>query len=74
MPIYDYKCEGPNCGHDFSSNSSKAMSEAEELAAGVTPKCPLCGAQAKRGIPRATSFQLKGSGWAHDNYGAKRRR
>lgn len=55
MPIYNFKCE---CGAEY-----------EELVPLNTNtfKCS-CGKDATK-VPSLTNFQLKGNGWAKDNYG-----
>lgn len=62
MPIYDWVCS--NCKHEytyFHMNSTDKNT------------CPKCASQqAERLVPQGTSFQLKGAGWAKDNYGNKR--
>jgi putative FmdB family regulatory protein len=58
MPIYEFSCE---CGN-----------EKEDLVSVGTEhiKCEGCGKDMKKIISRS-SFILKGSGWAFDNYGSK---
>ena len=63
MPTYDYKCEV--CEKEFESIQS-IKDEAH------TP-CPQCHVECyNRLISGGTSFVLKGSGWAADNYSSKR--
>jgi|TARA_R100000234_G_scaffold33983_1_gene20059 putative FmdB family regulatory protein len=59
MPLYVFKCE--DCGKRI-----------EKLMPfdGPTPSCEHCLCEMKKQIA-ATSFTLKGSGWAKDNYGLK---
>lgn len=56
--LYQYKC--PNCDHEFDVQKPLAKMYDEE-------RCPVCREVAERQISR-TSFQLKGQGWAKDNY------
>jgi len=58
MPIYEFNCE---CGK-----------EKEELVSIGTETivCDSCGKLMKKVISKS-SFILKGSGWAFDNYGSK---
>lgn len=58
MPIYNFKCEF--CGATY-----------EELVELNTKnyKCA-CGKDAVK-VPSLSNFQLKGKGWAKDNYGLK---
>lgn len=58
MPIYEFKCE---CG--------KELEELVSLGT-KTIKCPVCSQDMEKVVSR-TSFILKGSGWAFDNYGLK---
>lgn len=61
MPIYEFTCE---CGN-----------EKEELVSigTETIKCDKCGKVMKKIISKS-SFHLKGSGWAFDNYGLKEKK
>lgn len=57
---YDYDCT--NCGHEW------------EVEQKITEKplttCPKCGKEtARRLISGGQGFQLKGGGWARENYG-----
>lgn len=58
MPIYEFKCK---CGK-----------EREEIVSigTETIKCIKCKQDMKKMVSRS-SFILKGSGWAFDNYGLK---
>ena len=59
MPQYDYICE--SCKHTW--EVTQKMSEPK------IKECPECKElKAKRLISGGTAFQLKGSGWAKDNY------
>ena len=58
MPIYEYQCKK---GHEFVVEQS--------MKAAPVRKCPECKSTCKRLIS-ATSFILKGSGWAKDGYGS----
>lgn len=55
---YEYKCL--SC--DFKWNHEAKITE-EPLK-----ECPHCSGRAKRLISLGTGFQLKGGGWARDNY------
>ena len=58
MPLYEYVC---NEGHEFSAQQS--------IQDEPIKKCPKCRRVCKRLIS-ASSFILKGSGWAKDGYGS----
>lgn len=58
MPIYNFECE---CGHEKES--------LVKLGTKVF-KCDKCGKDMRKVIS-LSSFHLKGSGWAFDNYGSK---
>jgi putative FmdB family regulatory protein len=60
MPTYEYACK--YCGHNFET----VMSIKDDIIA-ECPKCFMKGSN--RLISSGTSFSLKGSGWAADNYG-----
>jgi putative FmdB family regulatory protein len=58
MPIYIYECQ-------------ECKSETEELQKFSDPpleKCPKCGKLALKRKMGASSFHLKGGGWASDGY------
>jgi len=57
MPLYEYECT--KCGKIFEDFTTLAKLDEKK-------KCS-CGATCKR-IVSATSFILKGSGWAKDGY------
>ena len=59
MPLYVFKCE--DCGE----RTEKMMP-----FGGPAPYCAKCNAEMKKQIAQ-TTFSLKGSGWAKDNYGLK---
>lgn len=61
MPVYSYKCL--SCNHAF-DRWHRTHGEAP-------PHCPECAGEVKKQISR-TSFELKGEGWAKDNYGLKK--
>lgn len=64
MPINAYECQ--KCGHRFEHLKIRSYDE---------PECPECGAPKEaleKEFPKGTSHQLKGAGWAKDNYGLKR--
>lgn len=55
MPLYDIQC---TCG-----NKQEILLKLDQK----TPLCPKCGHQMKK-MMSATTFILKGSGWAKDGY------
>jgi putative FmdB family regulatory protein len=59
MPIYEYECK--QCHREF--EYQQKMSDPEKTV------CEACGGELSRIISR-TAFQLKGSGWYKDLYGA----
>jgi len=58
MPIYEYEC--PTCG-----NHQEILLKFNDK---TSPRCVECHAFMKKRIS-ASSFHLKGGGWAKDNYG-----
>jgi putative FmdB family regulatory protein len=65
VPTYDYICA--NCTKEYEYFHLKSDDK--------TPTCPHCGSQdAEKLPPKNTGFQLKGSGWAKDNYKGKGRK
>jgi putative FmdB family regulatory protein len=60
MATYDYQCPNPEC----------LRVEVVEHSMLKTPvvTCECCGKRMKRLISGSTTFQLRGSGWAKDNY------
>lgn len=64
MPRYDYECE-----------SCKLVFEVEQsITAEKDAVCPTCSLRTKnRLISGGTSFSLKGSGWAADNYSSAKK-
>lgn len=65
-PIYSYSCQNKKCKHEFdvlyTSISAAEKEEKEEV-------CPLCKSLKKKKLPpKGTSFELKGTGWARDQY------
>lgn len=60
MILYDFKCS--SCGKEM-----EALIKKDEKG----PNCPTCGHLMIKLIS-PTSFILKGSNWAKDNYGLKR--
>lgn len=61
MPIYEFECK---CG----------ILKEELVSIGTeTINCEKCGKEMKKIISRS-SFHLKGSGWAFDNYGLKEKK
>jgi len=59
MPTYEYVCKG---GHEFEA--------VQNMQAAPIERCPKCRRVCKRLIS-ASSFILKGSGWAKDGYGSE---
>lgn len=57
MPTYVYKCEP--CNLEF---------EVVQKIASAPAKCKKCKKVAKIQIPKATTFVLKGGGWANSGY------
>ena len=55
MPIYEYQCDAPACGHTFES-----MQKVSDDPIGT---CPVCEGSEVRKLISASSFVLKGSGW-----------
>ena len=57
MPIYDFIC--PIC-----------KNEAKDVLTKYTDKawCTKCNVEMEKKFPIGTSFELKGRGWAKDNY------
>lgn len=61
MPLYEYRCPNPKCGHEF----ERLLKHSER---DDPQPCEKCGEkQAKKLISRS-SFSLKGGGWADDGY------
>lgn len=61
MPLYDLYCA--NCNYE---QEIILKLDAEE------PSCPECGEKMKKAVS-ATTFILKGSGWAKDGYSKNER-
>jgi len=59
MPIYVFKCK--SCEKDFEVFERK-------IKYPIDYKCPHCGSHNVYKCIAPTSFILKGSGWARDNY------
>ena len=59
MPLYLFECNA--CG---------GFAEVLQSFADKWPDCTVCEKQMKK-KPALTSFNLKGHGWARDNYGLK---
>ena len=60
MPIYEYACQKVDCAKV--TEILRPMREADNL-----PLCVICGGETKRKVS-ASSFSLKGGGWASDGY------
>ena len=58
MPTYEFGCQ--DCGYAF--EVIKKMSDQ------TLPKCTKCASVKVEKLLSVSSFQLKGSGWAHDGY------
>jgi len=61
MPVYEYACE--SCEFKFEAEQSIRD---EPLC-----DCPNCREKSLKRLISTTSFVLKGSGWAADNYSSK---
>jgi putative FmdB family regulatory protein len=61
MPTYEYECE--KCKHQFETQQSI---KEEPLV-----DCPACKEKSLKRLIGNTTFILKGSGWAADNYSSK---
>lgn len=55
MPIYEYQCDAPKCGHTFESF--------QKVSDAPVDVCPECNGTEVRKLISASSFHLKGSGW-----------
>jgi putative FmdB family regulatory protein len=63
-PVYDYECADCQTKFEVFYASFSAVDIEEP-----TERCPKCDSVKKeRLISTSTSFQLKGRGWARDNY------
>lgn len=61
MPLYEYRCS--ECNFEIEMLQSMGAS---------APKCCKClSTHTMKKLISATSFSLKGAGWAKDNYGLK---
>lgn len=58
MPTYEYECK--NCRYEFETQQS--------IKEDSLKTCPSCHTDSLRRLISQTSFVLKGSGWAADNY------
>lgn len=54
MPIYDYQCQDPGCGHQFELRQG--------FDADSVTRCPVCQGQASR-LFHPVPIIFKGSGW-----------
>ena len=63
MPIYEYECESPKCGHHFEA--------LQKMSDDPITKCPACKSKKVRKMVSASSFVLKGSGWYQTTLGRK---
>lgn len=61
MPTYEYGCT--NCRYEFESEQSIKEDPLKD--------CPACRSASLKRFISKSSFVLKGSGWAADNYGLK---
>ena len=59
MPLYEYQC---GCGNSV---------EILQKVGADAPRCGTCALDKMTRKVSRTSFSLKGSGWAKDNYGLK---
>ena len=62
MPTYEFCCR--QCGAEFEQWTK--MEDLHEVL------CTLCGSKKIEQLLSLSSFHLKGSGWAHDSYGASK--
>ena len=61
MPDYEYGCAECHCEWEVTQRISDAPVRV----------CPDCGKETAKRLISRTSFALKGTGWAGDNYGAR---
>lgn len=61
MPTYEYQCK--SCEHQFETEQS--------IKDDPLTTCPRCQTDFLRRLISKSSFTLKGSGWAADNYSSK---
>lgn len=61
MPTYEYECK--SCEHRFEAEQS--------IKDDPLTTCPNCHTDFLRRLISRSSFVLKGSGWAADNYSSK---
>ena len=55
---YEYTC----------LDCKKNWEQEQKISESALKECPHCNGRAKRLISLGTGFQLKGGGWARDNY------
>lgn len=55
MPIYEYACQNPKCGHHFEL--------IQKISDAPAKSCPECKGKKVQKLVSASSFVLKGSGW-----------
>jgi len=58
MPVYEFECDCGNVSEELVPMGTKSI------------ECPKCKENMKKIISKS-SFILKGTGWAFDNYGLK---
>lgn len=61
MPTYEYACN--SCRYEFE--------EEQSIKDEPLKNCPACKHDSLKRLISKSSFTLKGSGWASDNYGLK---
>jgi len=61
MPTYEMNCTA--CDHAWEVD--------QRISDEPIRTCPKCGEESAKRLISRTSFNLKGSGWAGDNYGAR---
>lgn len=61
MPIYEYDC----------FNCNRTLEAIQKIDEQPLKNCPRCGEKGLKKKASLNSFQLKGSGWYRDGYGAK---
>lgn len=55
VPIYEYECRNPKCGHQFEMM--------QKMSDNPIRTCPVCKARKVAKLISASSFVLKGGGW-----------
>jgi putative FmdB family regulatory protein len=63
MPIYEYICDAPRCGHTFDV--------LQKMSDDPIRTCPQCKKRQVRKLVSASAFILKGSGWYQNDIARK---